>query len=48
VNIPHTVRRAGAATMPATSAMNVSNPRALKHGRNAANNSVTDRGRFLV
>jgi hypothetical protein len=46
VNIPHTVRRAGTTIRPVTSAVNVANPRAEKHGLNAATTWLTDRGRL--
>jgi hypothetical protein len=44
--MPHTVRRAGAATMPANSAVNVSSPCEVKHGRNPSSSRMTDRGRL--
>jgi hypothetical protein len=46
VSIPHTVRRAGAAINPVIIAVNVTNPRAVKHGLNAPTSSATDRGRL--
>jgi hypothetical protein len=44
---PHTVRLAGAAIRPVTSVMNVSYPRALKHGQNRCHNCVRDPGGLL-
>lgn len=43
--MPHTVRRAGCATMPASKAANVPNVGAVKQGRNTNNNADNDPGR---
>jgi hypothetical protein len=47
VSIPHTVRRAGAAIRPVTNVMNVSYPRAEKHGRNRSHSWVSDPGGMM-